>query len=338
MSSAINPILVSVIRKSHIESYHRGAVVVVNALGEQVFALGDINAKTYPRSSLKLFQTIPLLATGAADKYQLSDKQIALACASHSAESVHIDVVTDWLGSLDLNETHLECGASLSMEQSVFETQLIRGDRADRIKHICSGKHAGMLTLSKFLDFQTRGYSEYAHGSQKAWMTSLSKLLGEDVFSMDWEKDGCGLPAVHMKLERLAYGYAQFANDQFEDDKMKKAMGRIIRAIRLHPEMIAGSQRCCTAVIKKTAGEVIVKMGAEGVYGGVIPSLGLGFALKIDDGATRASEVALGGLLGYLGVLSEESKQALKPFFNPDIFNSQGNLTGSIQPSHLFKK
>jgi len=328
----VNPVLAEVFRKNIVESFHRGSAIVVDKNGEIVLRVGDVDRNIFPRSSLKLFQTIPLVETGAADHYGLSDKEIALACASHNAEPMHVETVLNWLERLGLDKEDLECGPDLPLLNKEAYRLLSANEKPTRVHQNCSGKHAGMLTLARFMNIETKGYSDHNHATQAAWMKALSALTGTDIHGLEWERDGCGLPAICIPMERLAFGFAQFANLDNMDENRAKAMNRILTAIRRHPKMIAGSERCCSAVISETQGSIIVKTGAEGVYGGVIPDMELGFVLKIDDGCKRGSEVALGGLLKKLGALSDLHYRNLTPYFEPDIRNSQGYITGKIIP------
>lgn len=330
MSDPTNPVLVEVMRKGVVESIHRGSVVVVDGDGEVVFSIGDPARMIYPRSSLKFFQTLPLIESGAADKYGLDERQIALACASHNAEEMHVDTVRTWLQQLGLESGDLECGPALPMLEESAHKMIAHGDGPTRAHHNCSGKHCGMLTLAQHLGADTKGYSEYRHVSQQAWMQALGEVTDLDVQSLHWERDGCGLPAVRMPAYNLALGFSRYANPDALSVPRAAAVRRIIAAISRYPEMVAGSKRCCTAVMEKTSGRVLVKTGAEGVYGGFVPKLGLGFALKADDGASRASEVMLGALLRKLGAVERSTMDALAPWFRPAITNSQAYRTGEI--------
>ena len=332
-SKLANPILVNVLRRGVVESTHRGSVVVVNNQGEVVFAIGDPQRMIYPRSSLKFLQAIPLLESGAADQYALTAREIALACASHNAESIHTEAVKAWLGRLQLGVDDLECGPTLPLGEDAAHELIARGETPTRAHQNCSGKHSGMLTMARFLGVPTKGYSEYDHPAQQAWITAIGELVDMNVAEMHWERDGCGMPAVMMPIHKLAYGFARFNRPQDIGGRRGEALQRIASAVAEYPEMIAGSKRCCTAVIRETGGKVLVKTGAEGVYGGCVPHLGLGFALKADDGATRGSEVMLGALLDKLGALEPLQTDALKDYFKPQIVNSQQRVTGQLLPS-----
>ncbi len=327
-----NPILARVIRGGEVESMHRGSAVVVDARGAVALTVGDTRRAIFPRSAYKFFQAIPLIESGAADAFGLEPADIALACASHNGEPMHAERVAGWLKRLELNDDDLECGPALPGHAPSAHDLIRANTPPTRRYHNCSGKHAGMLTLARHLGAPTRGYSEYDHPTQLSWREVMAELTGIDTGTLPWERDGCGLPALCIPMDALARGFARFADPEGLEPTRSAAMARVCEAVAAHPAMVAGSDRCCTAVIEKTAGRILVKTGAEGVFGGVIPERGLGFVLKIDDGASRASEVALGGLLSALDLLDAKETNTLAPWFLPDVINSQGKVTGRVEP------
>ena len=332
----LNPVLVDVYRKDIIESRHCGSVIVVNHEGETVFSLGDVERSIYPRSSIKFFQAIPLVESGAVDRYEMSDAELALACASHIAEPRHTESVKSWLARMQLTVADLENGLAMP-EHKASRISMYKDDQGPtKQHHNCSGKHTGMLTMAKCLGLETKGYSDHEHGVQQTWMRTYSELIGIDVSGLPWERDGCGLPAICMPMKSLAYGCALYARPDSVGGKRAEAMNRIATAIAANPLMVAGTGKCCSGVIAESNGTVLAKTGAEGVYIAVLREQGLGVALKIDDGATRASEVALGAVLAKLNALDSVAEKNLEKHFRPLVRNSQGKVTGQIQPSALW--
>ena len=328
-----NPVLVDVYRKDIIESRHCGSVIVVNNKGETVFSLGDVERSIYPRSSIKFFQAIPLVESGAVDQFRMSDAELALSCASHIAEPRHTELVKSWLSRMQLSVADLENGRAMP-EHKASRISMYKNDLGPtKEHHNCSGKHTGMLTMAKCMGLETKGYSDHEHKVQKIWMQTYSELIGIDVAQLPWERDGCGLPAICMPMKSLAYGCALYANPDTVGGKRAEAMKRVASAVASNSLMVAGTGKCCSDVIAKSNGAVFAKTGAEGVYIAVLRERGLGVALKIDDGATRASEVALGAILAKLNALDPEVEKSLEKHFRPLVKNSQGNVTGQIQPS-----
>lgn len=327
--------MVDIFRSQTVESRHRGAAVAVDATGDTVFQLGDIDALVFPRSSLKPFQAIPLVETGAAAHFSLSDRELALACASHNAEHGHQQVLAEWMQRVGLNPGQLECGEALPLDQTTAHEHLRAGGDPAKQLHNCSGKHTGMLTLAKYLDLPTTGYSLLEHPTQQRWIDALTELSEVEIKNMPWDRDGCGLPAFAMPLRALALAFSRFAKRGSLSDQRFLAMSKISHAMRTQPEMVAGRNRCCTATMQATD-TLVVKTGAEGVFGGVCLSRGIGFALKVDDGASRASDAALGALLHTIGIFNQSSYQSLEQFYQPDIKNSQGAVVGKIAPASVW--
>ncbi|MYB34499.1 MAG: asparaginase [Gammaproteobacteria bacterium] len=337
-TESLNPVMAEVFRENTLESWHRGAAVVVDSLGQTVLAFGDVERIIFPRSAIKMFQAIPLLESGAAEHFSLTAREIALACASHNGEPEHVLAVQDWLSSLGLSADDLENGPSRPYSAKAFHELLKAGEKSTRAHHNCSGKHAGMLTMARYLGLDVHGYTHPEHGAQQVWMEVMSDFAGLDVTTMDCGKDGCGAPAITMPLIALARACARYSDQSQLPKGRAQAVQKIITSISEHPWMIAGTGRCCTDVIDLTKGRVLVKTGAEAAYCGFIPDRNLGLALKIDDGSTRASQVALGQLLLKVGAISDDEYQFLGNYFKPAVVNSNKDRTGYIVPSGIWNE
>lgn len=333
---SLNPIMAEVFRENTLESWHRGAAAVVDSHGQTIVAFGDVERIIFPRSAIKMFQAIPLLESGAAEHFSLTARELALACASHNGEPGHVLAIQNWLSSLGLSADDLENGPSRPYSTKAFQELLEAGEKSNRAHHNCSGKHAGMLTMARYLGLDVRGYTHREHGVQQVWMEVMSDFAGLDVTTMDCGKDGCGAPAITMPLITLARACARYADQSQLSKGRAQAVQKIIESMRKHPWMIAGTGRCCTGVIDLTKGRVLVKTGAEAVYCGFIPDMKLGLALKIDDGSTRASQVVLGQLLLKVGAISDDEYQALANYFHPAVLNSNKDKTGYIVPSGIW--
>ena len=332
----MNPILVDVYRNDTRESFHRGAVVAVNAQGEVVFSLGDISALVFPRSAIKPIQAIPLIESGAAARFNLTGEELALACASHNAEQAHQTVLSGWMQKVGLDESQLACGPSLPLHRGTAHQWLREGGEAARRLHNCSGKHTGMLTLAKHLKTSLQDYADYHHPTQQQWMQVLADLTGTDIAAMPWDRDGCGLPALAMPLQDFARALAGFCCLQSKEGGRADAMRTVLEVMHAHPYMVAGDERCCTATMK-THNDLVVKTGAEGVFAAIAPSQGLAIALKIDDGATRAADAALGAALRHLDIISSTDYQSLNQWYAPDITNSQNITVGRLAAATVWQ-
>ena len=315
-----NPVLVEVTRAALVESVHRGAVAVADAGGAIRFALGDIEAVVYTRSALKPIQVLPLLETGAADAFGVSDEEVALACASHSGEPMHVSRVAAWLDRIGCIESDLACGPQAPRYEPAYLEMVRNGEKPSRLHNNCSGKHTGFLTLSKHLQVSTTGYEQVEHQVQQAVLTSLRTLSG--VTDPAWGVDGCAAPNFAVPLSAFARALAQIAG--------RRTVGaeRILRAMIKYPELVAGTGRSCTALIRAARGRAVVKVGAEGVYAAMLPDAGLGIAIKIDDGTGRAAETAVATMLEKLGAIDSGSDLVCTP-----VTNTRGDTVGERRPA-----
>jgi L-asparaginase II len=324
-----NPVLVEVTRGDRVESAHRGAVAISDAQGNVLFALGDIDRPIYPRSALKPVQALPLLESGAADAFELGDAEIALACASHSGEPMHTSRVAAWLERLGLGEADLACGPQAVRYEPVWEEMIRRGEKPTRLHNNCSGKHTGFLAVARHWGIATAGYERIDHPVQQA----VAKALGElaDIpDALPWGIDGCAAPNFAVPLAAFAHALARFAAPQTLPPERSRAARRIIHAMMARPELVAGTGRVCTALMRAGHGRVAVKTGAEAAYAAIVPGHGLGIAIKIDDGAGRAAETTIAFLLDRMGLLDRD---AVRDIINPPVLNTRDARVGERRPA-----
>ena len=322
-----NPVLVDVVRGALVESQHRGALAVVRPTGELVLELGDIRRPVYPRSAVKAFQAIPLIETGAADALGFGAAEIALACASHSGTERHVELATRMLDRAGLADNDLECGPQVPLGEAAA-VDFHRGRQTARRAHNnCSGKHSGMLAACRHCNDPTRGYTALAHPHQQRILRVLQEFTGEALGPDVTGIDGCSAPNWAMPLASMAKAFAQLATGEGAARNRRAITERILAAGFAEPELIAGPGRFDTRFMTAVPGVAFIKTGAEGVYCGALPGLGLGFALKIDDGMGRAAEMATGALLAATikGADSFGKPSTLK--------NLAGTDVGSIRPA-----
>lgn len=331
--SAAAPVLVEVTRGDLVESRHRGAFAVSDAGGRIRWSEGDIARPIYARSAIKPLQALPLIESGAAAAFGCSPAEIALACASHDGEPVHTAAVSAWLARLGLGVDALECGSHAPYDPTAAAGLIRRNEAPCPLHNNCSGKHAGFLTLARRLGVDHRGYIGYAHPVQQATFRVLEEMAGLDLQDAPRGIDGCGIPQLGLPLRGLARAMARMADPSDQTPARAAACRTVREAMAAHPVMVAGHNRFCTRVIAAAGGDVLVKTGAEGVFCAFAPARGLGIALKIEDGATRASEVALLALLHRLDLLPEGAAAVLAPLARPAILNRAGRQVGEIRPA-----
>jgi L-asparaginase II len=323
MTSAVP--LVETTRGPFVESRHFGHVVVARANGEIVEAWGDPDKIVLPRSSAKMLQALPLLESGAGS--HLTSEQLALACASHSGEQRHVDRVTSWLADLGLDEGALKCGPQESRDDALRDEMIRQGTPPSRIHNNCSGKHAGFLTVTRHLG-ASPDYIDPDHPVQKAVRAAFEETCDET--SPGFGIDGCSAPNFAASLRGIARSMAVFASAGAGNSARDKAMVSLRDAMIRHPELVSGKGRSCAALMNAAKGSAAVKTGAEGFFVAILPGQQLGVALKIEDGATRASEGAMAAILVRLGVVDANDPQVAR-FLSPRIQNRDGLEVGEVR-------
>ncbi|MGB6345794.1 MAG: asparaginase [Methyloceanibacter sp.] len=325
-----NPTLIEVTRGRLVESSHRGAVAVVDDQGRVLLALGDVARPIYPRSAVKALQAIPLVESGAADAFGLDDSELAIACASHSGDAVHIAAVRSLLAKAGLKESQLACGAHWPMSERATQELLRAGKSPQAIHNNCSGKHAGMLATAVHRGLDPRGYEQPEHGVQEAIRRILSEICGVALARQDMGIDGCSVPSFALPLAALAAGFARLGRGAGMTPERKKAAQRLMRACFAAPELVAGEGRFDTIVMHALGDAAFVKGGAEGIHCASLPGLGLGLAVKIDDGTKRGTEMVLAHVLAKLVAGADRT---LAGPLDGEIRNWRGLKVGRLQPS-----
>ncbi|WP_425517146.1 asparaginase [Paracoccus bogoriensis] len=306
------------------ESHHTGHAVICDRRGV-IEAWGNPGTTIFPRSSCKMIQALPLIESGAADAAGLSDRQLALACASHSGARIHVKAVQDWLAGLGLGDDDLRCGSHMPQDRDENRRLICADEPPCQCHNNCSGKHTGFLTLNRHL----RGgpdYEKVDHPVQQAVRTAFEEVTGQT--SPGYGIDGCSAPNWACSLEGLGRAMAAFATPG--TDRRGQAMRRLVDAMRAHPEMVAGEGRACTTLMRACGGAAALKTGAEAVFVAILPAQGLGIALKITDGATRASEAAITALLRHVGALAADDP-VIARFLPQPVRNWRGIATGDLR-------
>jgi len=332
-ASAANPVVVEVTRGTMVESRHRAAVAVVDADGKVVRGWGDIDRPIYGRSAIKPLQALPLIESGAADRYGLGDAEIALACASHNGEPRHVELVGAWLARIGCTIGDLECGGQWPSHDATVAALHRAGRAPTAVYNNCSGKHAGFLSTARHLGEPTRGYVRHEHAVQQRILGTLEQMTGLRLCDAPRGIDGCGIPVIGVPLGNIAMAMARLADADDLPPARAAAARRVLAAMAAEPFLVAGTDRFCTVVMQRAGAKAVLKTGAEGVHTAVLPTLGLGVALKVDDGASRAAEAAMGQVLRHLGILTEADAAFLAETLTPPVRNRAGLETGRVRPA-----
>lgn len=315
------------------ELLYRGAYVVVTNRGERVHTYGNPNLVTFLRSSAKPFQALPLVERGAVERFGLVAKELAIATASHSGEPVHLDAVRALLQKAGVPEAALQCGPHLPLEQEAAY-MLIRRDLAPSALHSnCSGKHAGMLVAAKVAGEPLETYLEFHHPLQKQILEGVAELAETPPEQIPLARDGCGAPIFAFPLERVALLFAKLANPAGLAPPRADALRTIATAMMAHPYLVAGKGRLDVRLMESCPGKVVVKSGAAGVYGIGLPALGLGIAIKVEDGDALARSAVVIAALRRVAEdhLGTETLEALWSEFCPPPRNLRGEVVGEVR-------
>ena len=327
-----NPVLVELTRGSVVESRHRGAISVVDSSGKSVMDIGDTAQPVFARSAIKAVQALPLVESGAADAFQWGDAELALACSSHSGEDRHIARAASMLRSAGRDESDLECGPHWATQEKVLihQARTFTQDPG-AICNNCSGKHAGFVCTAAHMDVDPKGYIRPEHAVMKAVKGALEDVTGALHQEDQCGTDGCSIPTYATPLTAMAHGFAKMGSGDGLGPERAKAARRLVNACMAEPFYVAGTDRFCTRLMELGKGRLFGKTGAEGVFCGTIPELGLGIALKCDDGGTRASEAMMAAVVARLLPSDDPLSDALAEMSQPTLTNRNGYVVGETR-------
>ena len=316
-----------------VESFHRGTIAVVNSDGEVLKSVGDTSKVTYMRSAGKPMQAIPVFESGAIGQFGITEKESAIFTASHNGEPFHLEAVTSILKKAGLDEGFLQCGSHPSLNKGVEQARLEAGLPLSAINCNCSGKHSGVLAACKHLGYSVDDYYRREHPFQKLILKAVAETTQLSENSITLGTDGCGLPVYGLPVEAMARGYANMMTEGKFPEKREYAMYTIRKAMQHFPEMVGGTDRLCSDLMRTAGGKLFSKVGAEGVYIIGIEGKDMGIAVKIEDGNwERAMGPVVVEVLKDLGVLNHEELKELEGHHHPQIKNFKEDVIGEIVP------
>jgi len=321
------PVLVEVTRSPAVESRHRGQIAVVDAKGALVQQVGDPEALVCMRSLAKPFQALALLATGTAEAFGFGPEELALFSGSLSGQDFQVSLVTGALARLGLTPEALQCGVHPPLHRASAQALSQAGLQPTPLHNTCAGKHTAMLALCVHHKWPLENYLDVDHPVQDLILGTVARMVGVPKDEIKVAIDGCGAPVFYVPLKNIALGYARLAASQ-----PGSPGGTLKEAILAHPRHLAGDGRLDTEVMLALPGAVFAKSGAEGGYALALTERGLGVALKIEDGASRALNPTVVAVLEQLGVLTPRAGEALAAYAQPPILNHRKEEVGRIRP------
>jgi L-asparaginase II len=330
-------VLTVVTRSGQVESWHRGAVAVVHE-GQLVLAVGGAEAPVFARSATKPLQALPFLERGLHERLALPPAELAVMCASHDGAPVHTAAVRSFLARGGFREDQLGCGPHAPFDTATRQELLRTGQKPGRVHNNCSGKHTGFLHLAAACGDDLEGYLEPDCRSQREVAAAVAAMARLEQ-PLPTGLDGCGAPTFVLPLVALARAFCRLANPRGHSPVRAAACRTILDAVGAAPELVAGEQRFCTALLRQWPGRCFAKNGAEGVYAVALapdpqrrswPGA-LGIAIKIDDGDERGYQPAIVDLLQWLGALPAALPPALARFHRQPVHNTQQKLVGAVE-------
>ena len=321
-----------VIRGRQVESRHFGHIVAVEPDGRILFALGDPDRPTFPRSSLKPIQALAGVLNGIDRRFQFSTAELAVICASHQGEPRHRSAVQSILTKIGATEADLHCGPHAPADVASRD-ELIRSGRAPTpIYNNCSGKHAGMLALAQVLGAEMRGYWKFDHPVQQQVRSTYRQLCGDTAaHEIQWAVDGCAIPTYLLTLRQLAVGFARLSRPDSLDPVWAEAARRVTGAMTAEPDMVGGVGARDSVLMRAAGGRIVAKGGAEGVQALALIDRGIGIAIKVEDGSQRPLWPVCIALLQRLGALPDSLPADLEEFRQPEIRNTRDEPVGSVR-------
>jgi L-asparaginase II len=307
-----NPILAEQTRGTLVENRHRAAFAVCDASGKVIASAGDIDRPVFPRSAIKSMQALALFTSEADIQFDLTDEELALACASHHGEDGHISGVRRFLDKLELDAGDLECGAHQPSNKAAREALRLAGREPSPLHNNCSGKHAGMLAVARAMGAETAGYVGREHPVQTEVRHAIEAVIGTPLSVDRCGTDGCSIPTWAAPLGAFARGFARMATGEGLEPDLAAAARRTFDAATAHPHLVAGTGAFDTVVMEAFGGRVMHKGGAEGVQCGAIRDKGWGYAIKCDDGNMAVSHIIAAELLLALAGPDDDQRESLQ--------------------------
>ncbi|NWJ25118.1 asparaginase [Rhizobium sp. RM] len=326
-----NSVTVEVTRGNLVESRHHGLAIVVDGDGDVLFSAGDVDRGVFPRSACKAMQALPLVESGAADAYGFGDRELALACSSHSGEDEHVALAASMLAKAGRDVETLECGAHWSSDQKTIIHQARTLDKPTALHNNCSGKHSGFICTCCHTGADPKGYVGYDHPLQREIRATMESLTGATLGEDNCGVDGCSIPTYAVPLKGLAHGFAKMATGSGLEAGRAAASRRLMDACMAEPFYVAGTGRACTKLMQIAPGQIFAKTGAEGVFVATMPQKGIAMVVKCEDGTTRAAEAMIAALLAKQFENDSAEQLALLAMANRSMRNWNGIHVGDIR-------
>jgi L-asparaginase II len=324
--------LVIVTRDGIVESTHLGDIAVCDSDGRIIASVGDTSRVAYYRSSGKPLQALGVVQSGAAERFEFTDTELAVCCASHSGSRMHVLTVRGILDKLGLDYEALACGIHNPGDAEEQAWLISEGQGPSPLHNNCSGKHAGMLATALALGARVEGYLRAEHPVQELINRNLELATGLPQTRFHFGADGCGAPTVAVPLQAIATSFARLANPQDMPDEFRVAAERIVAAMAIAPDFVSAPGAFNSELLSAGEGRLAAKAGAEGLFAvGAKEPRHLGIAMKTADGSSRAQPPTILRVLEHFGLLSPGGQERLARFYKPAVTNCHGQVVGAVE-------
>lgn len=331
-------VLIKTYRGELLDVMTTGDVAVVDYKGNLVYSAGNPERVAYARSSAKLMQAMVPVSLGVPEAFGWTEQEVAQICASHSGEQIHIDTVRSILKKAGLDESYLQCGAHYPYKVDIAEDMKKKGIEPTDIHNNCSGKHSGMLSTVKFMNEDLSTYYKIEHPHQKRILNMISTICDYPAEKIVIGLDGCGVPVHALPLNKFAYGMARMGKSESLGEKLAPSANKIVNAVMHYPVNVSGSDRIDNMIMQKYPGKIALKVGANGYFTATIPEMGLGIALKVDDGKGASSGMVLLETLYQIGFIPKEDLEYFAEKHHPVVYNHKNELAGRSETCFKLRK
>lgn len=330
----MSEVLIKIYRGNLIENIHRGDISVVDKKGKSIFLVGDSEKITYWRSAAKPIQVMPVIYSGAADKYKLTEKEIAILTSSHSGEDEHIKLIYSILDKISLDERNLLCGAYPAFRKTTNNSLIQDKTNAKPIYNPCSGKHVAQLILCKYYGWRINDYYKLEHPVQQMILDIVAKMTEYPKEEIYLGVDGCGVPVFGLPIKNMSCAYARIANWELLPLEYQQSAKRIFLSMIRYPEIVGGTDRFDTDLMRISEGKLLAKSGADGVFCiGVRNNnnnKGIGITIKMESGNMKFLPMVAIQVLSQLKILSKEKLNQLEKYCSSWVKNYRNEKVGKF--------
>lgn len=332
--------MIKVYRGNFVESQHQVHIAVVDLEGQLLYSYGAPERPTFARSSMKPLQAIPLVETGAADYLNYEPYELAISCASHNAEGFHRKAVQGILDKIGLSVEDLQCGMHPPRRKEDYQALIRSREELTSLYSNCSGKHSGMLATAVYKEDDYSTYREVENPVQQGILKVIADVCDTPQEAIGLSVDGCGVPVHQLPLEKIAYGYAQLAAGQsLQSPDHSKALEMLREAMTTYPEMVGGTDRFDTDLMRMFPGQIVSKAGAEGVQCVGLIAKGIGIAIKCEDGSPRSLNAVTLKVLEDLGLQHDNvDSEVYQKYRESAVKNMRGDKIGRIETDFSLRK